>query len=181
MMYTSPKFESEEAARSQVEPLQNQQRPILGCHGGQLPPVHIVEKTNFRTGSTVPQILGSAVGAANKPFCRKYLETGYLTTNDVQAVCNRCACNHYQLQTLRYDTRLWVVVGFGEVQPGFLQLILTQTWVKCTLLDSSRCVVYSGIRFKAIQAASKKIKQDERLKVQFHSGRIIINILLFFM
>ena len=50
---------------------------------------------------------------------------------------------------------------FGEVQPGFLQLLLTQTWVKCTSLDSSRCVVYSDIRFKAIRAASKKIKLDE--------------------
>ena len=139
MMYTSPKFESEEAARSQVEPLQNQQRPILGCHGGQLPPVHRVQKTNFGTESTVPRILGSAAGAANKPFCRKYLETGYLTTNDVQ-------CNHYQLQTLHYDTRLWVVVGFGKVQPGFLPLLLTKTWVKCTSsLDSSsrRSVIYS--------------------------------------
>ena len=50
---------------------------------------------------------------------------------------------------------------FGEVKPGFLQLLLTQTWVKCTSLDSSRCVVYSGIRFKAIRAASKKLEQDE--------------------
>ena len=30
MMYTSPKFESEEAARSQVERLQNQPRLLLG-------------------------------------------------------------------------------------------------------------------------------------------------------
>ena len=30
MMYTSPKFESEEAARSQVEPLQNGQRWLSG-------------------------------------------------------------------------------------------------------------------------------------------------------
>ena len=39
------------------------------------------------------------------------------------------------------------MVGFLEVQPGFLQPLLTQTWVKCTSLDSSRRVVYSGIRF----------------------------------
>ena len=47
-----------------------------------------------------------------------------------------------------------VVVGLEGIQHGFLQLILTKTWVKCTSLDSSRCVVNSGIRFKAIQAAS---------------------------
>ena len=35
-----------------------------------------------------------------------------------------------------------VAVGFADVQPGFLQLLLTQTWAKCTSLDSSRCVVY---------------------------------------
>ena len=39
---------------------------------------------------------------------------------------------------------------FGEVQLGFLQLLLTPTWVKCTSLDSSRCVVYFGVRFNAI-------------------------------
>ena len=39
---------------------------------------------------------------------------------------------------------------FGEVQPGFLRLFLAQTWVKSTSLDSSKCVVYSGIRFKGI-------------------------------
>ena len=50
---------------------------------------------------------------------------------------------------------------FGDVQPRFLQPFLAQTWVKCTLLDSSRCVVYSGIRFKPIRAASKKLEQDE--------------------
>ena len=43
MMYTSPKFESEEAAKSQVEHQQNQQRLILGCHCGQLPPVQGAE------------------------------------------------------------------------------------------------------------------------------------------
>ena len=43
MMYTSPQFESKEAARSQVKPLQNQQRPILGCHVGQSPPVQGAE------------------------------------------------------------------------------------------------------------------------------------------
>ena len=53
------------------------------------------------------------------------------------------------------------VVGFVDVHPGFLQLLLTQTWVKCTSLNSSRCVVYSGIRFKAIRAVSEKLEQDE--------------------
>ena len=50
---------------------------------------------------------------------------------------------------------------FGDIKPGFWQLLLTQTWVKCTSLDSSRCVVYSGITFKAIRAASKRLEQDE--------------------
>ena len=41
-----------------------------------------------------------------------------------------------------------------------LSFILTQTWLKYPSLDSSRCVVYSGIRFKAIRAASNKMEQD---------------------
>ena len=82
MVYTSPKFKSK-AARSEVERLQNQQRPIFGCHGRQLPPVQGVEKTRFRTGLTAPQTSCSATGAANKTICGEYLETDYLTTNDV--------------------------------------------------------------------------------------------------
>ena len=82
MTYTSLKFEPEEAARNQVEPLKGQQRPILECHGGQLPHVQGVEKTRLETVSTAPQTLRSATGAANKPVCGEYLETGYLTTND---------------------------------------------------------------------------------------------------
>ena len=62
--------------------------------------------------------------------------------------------------TFSFLTLRGVANQFGEVQPGFLQLLLTQTWVKCTLLNSSRCVVYSGIRFKAIRPASKKLEQD---------------------
>ena len=54
-----------------------------------------------------------------------------------------------------------VGVGFVGVQLGFLQLLLTQTWVKCTSLDSSKCVIYSGIRVMAIPAASIKLDQDE--------------------
>ena len=50
---------------------------------------------------------------------------------------------------------------FGDVQPGFLQLLLTQIWVKCTFFDSARCVVYSSVRFKAVRAASKKLEQEE--------------------
>ena len=60
-----------------------------------------------------------------------------------------------------YDPLGAVAVEFVEVQFGFLQLLLTQTWVKCASSDSSRCVVYSGVRFKAIRAASKTFEQDE--------------------
>ena len=58
---------------------------------------------------------------------------------------------------VRNDTRVWVSVGFVDVQPDFLQLLPTQTWVKYTSWDSSRCVVYSGLRVRTIRVASKKI------------------------
>ena len=38
---------------------------------------------------------------------------------------------------------------FVSVQPGFSQLFLTQTLIKCTLSDPSRCVVYFSRRFTA--------------------------------
>ena len=38
---------------------------------------------------------------------------------------------------------------FVSVQPGFLQLFLTQTLIKCTSFDPSMCVVYFSRRFTA--------------------------------
>ena len=71
------------------------------------------------------------------------------------ACCNVYSCWCPDLYTsvshcYRFCALRAIAGHFGEVQPGFLQLLLTQTWVKCTSLDSSRCVVYSGIRVKAI-------------------------------
>ena len=63
--------------------------------------------------------------------------------------CNILKCSHRRPSCPSIN-RSW----FVEVQPGFLQVLLTQTWVKCTALNSSRCAVYSGVRFKAIWAAS---------------------------
>ena len=79
-----------------------------------------------------------------------------------------------------------VDVGFVGVQLGFLQLLLTQTWVKCTSLDFSRCVVYSGIRFITISAASKKLEQDEksgltRFVFKFLYLHYCINLFLIFL
>ena len=60
------------------------------------------------------------------------------------------------LHSLFLYARMSIVAGFVSVQSRFLQLFLTQTWVKCTSLDSSRSVVYFGTRFMAIWRASKK-------------------------
>ena len=77
------------------------------------------------------------------------------TTRDCNNVCSCWCPNSYtSVSHSHFYAQGSVAVGFVDVQPGFLQL-LSQTWVKCTSLDSSRCVVYSGIRFKAIWAASK--------------------------
>ena len=61
MMYTSPKFESEEAAKSQVERLQNQQQPMFGCHGGQLPPVHGAEPGRQHELTDITTSTGGAI------------------------------------------------------------------------------------------------------------------------
>ena len=54
----------------------------------------------------------------------------------LQFLCPRITCGWF----CRRST--WLLAAF-----------LNQTWVKCTSLDSSRCVVYSGIRFRMIRAA----------------------------
>ena len=82
--------------------------------------------------------------------------------------------------TVRHDTRKAVAVDFSDVQPCFLQLFLTQTWVKCTSLDSSRCVVYSGIRIEAIRAASKTLEQDEWWKTWVSCGHLVVLLFINF-
>ena len=72
-----------------------------------------------------------------------------------------------------------VAVGFVDVQPGFLQFLPTQTWVKCTSLDSSRCIVYSGIRFKVIRDASKKQSRLNGEKSGLGQVNLYIFILFF--
>ena len=86
-----------------------------------------------------------------------------------RACCNVCSCwclNTYTSvrHCYSFHARMFVGVCLVAVQFGFLQLLQTQTWVKCTSLDSLRCVVYSGIKFEAIWAASKEIEQDKLWK-----------------
>ena len=90
--------------------------------------------------------------------------------DDISGTARSCrdVCSCWSLDTYTSDRHCYnfhvlasIAVGFVEAQPGFLQLFLTQTLVKCTSLDSSRCVAYSGIRFMVIWAASEKLQQDE--------------------
>ena len=82
-----------------------------------------------------------------------------------------------QFSFYRY-ARVSVAFGLEGVQPDFLQLALTQTWVKCTSLDFSRCVVYSGIKIAAIRAASKKLKHNEWWKGWFDSGHFFFSYIV---
>ena len=82
---------------------------------------------------------------------------------------------------------MYIGADFVSVKSGFLQFLLTQTSVKCTSLDSSRCVVYFGTRFETIWTASKNLEQDEWWKVgsdyvtfTFFQVTYIIIINLFF-
>ena len=58
MLYTSPRFRSEEAARSQVEPLQNDPRWL----SGQL--VQNTERASFAKGFAVAQTLYPVIGVS---------------------------------------------------------------------------------------------------------------------
>ena len=103
--------------------------------------------------------------------CFHVLDGCNCTTRACHNVCSCWGPNSYTSVKHCYNVYALraVAVGFVEVQPGFLQLLLTQTWTKCTSLDSSRCVVYSDIRFKVIRAASKNLEQDEWWKVWLDS------------
>ena len=57
--------------------------------------------------------------------------------------------------------RMSIGACFVNVQSGFLQLLLTQTWVKCTSLNSSRRVAYFGKILEAVWTASKNLAQDK--------------------
>ena len=98
MVYTSLKFESEEAARSQVERLQNQQRPIFRCHGGQLLPVQGAE-----LGGTIATVqnmeVSSLCNSQSDPQCLE-LVTGARAS--VASCLNTIGCN------VVYFTRLFL-------------------------------------------------------------------------
>ena len=115
------------------------------------------------------------------------LSTNYLTVANCQSVRSSivgCRCAkplHLQNVNRKHTAKNIAIVGhFGEVQPGFLQLLLTQTCVKCTSLDSSRCVVHSGIRFEAIWAASKKLEQDGWWKPLVSSGHLVLLFIYYY-
>ena len=96
---------------------------------------------------------------------------------------NVCSCwcpDSYTSDSHCYNfhARVSIAVGFVDVQPDFLQVLLTQIWVKCTSLDALTCVVYSGIRFRAIRAASKRIEQGQWWKVWFGSGPLLFSLLI---
>ena len=67
-----------------------------------------------------------------------------------------CASSPFSINACLYTSS-----GFVNVYFGFLQLFLSQTRVRWTSLNSSRCLVYFGNRFQAIRAASKNLEQDE--------------------
>ena len=188
MMYTSPKFKSEEAARSQAEHLPNLSRLTLGhekssngewkhmyrgislnrrCdkHGQD----HYNRPTNGSKQSTQqpikriasdPQCLMLVTGACasvasglntigrNVACFTCLLEDGFTRATccpahglwRCQASCKTCFRNLLERSHQRPYVLGSIGVGFVAVQLGFLQLLLTRTWVKCTSLDSSRCV-----------------------------------------
>ena len=98
MMYSSPKFESDEAARSQVARLQNQQQPIFRCHGGQLLPVQGAEP-----GGTIATVQNMKVrrlcNSQSDPQCLE-LATGARAS--VASCLNTIGCN------VVYFTRLFL-------------------------------------------------------------------------
>ena len=68
MIYTSLKFESEEAARSQVEPLQIQPRLILGHDGRRWLRSKTLQKQFFFVKWLAePQTMHTATGGPSKP------------------------------------------------------------------------------------------------------------------
>ena len=79
-------------------------------------------------------------------------------------MCLKIHCNAFLLH--RFLSLLCSLgAEFVKVLSSFLQLLLAQNWVMCTLLDSSKCAVYFGTRLKTIWAANKNLKQNKWWKV----------------
>ena len=98
--------------------------------------MHVAPVTNFKHCG-----LQKCVWLAMALAAFFYIQDGF---NGNARACNVYSCWCPDLYTsvshcYRFCTLIAIAGYFGEVQPGFLQL-LTQTWVKCTSLDSSRCV-----------------------------------------
>ena len=66
MMCTSPMFESDEAARSQVERLRNQLRLMLGHNVRPWRRFKTLQKQFFSRGLAEPQTMSTATGSPNK-------------------------------------------------------------------------------------------------------------------
>ena len=98
-----------------------------------------------------------------------------VTSVRAEALTHTSDCHCYNFVAL-----VSVAVGFVYVQPGFLQLLLSQTWVKCTSLDSSRCVVYSGIRFRQFGLQVKNWSRMNGKKSGLNIAIIFFKLLLNF-
>ena len=107
-------------------------------------------------------------------------QTAYFYSQDgfngnAHTCCNVCSCWCLDLHTsVSHCYRFCALSGlaghFGKIQ----------RWVKCTSLDSSRCVFYSGIRFKSSRAASSKLEQDKWWKAWFSSGHLVVLLLIYY-
>ena len=84
--------------------------------------------------------------------------------------------HYFFLHCFFLRVRLCIGAGFVSVHSGLLQLSLGQTWVRCSSLNSSRCAVYCGSRFKAIWTASKSLEQDEYRKVGSDCGHLYLSL-----
>ena len=135
-MYTSPKFESEEAARSQVEPLEIHLQLILGhenCSNGR-------QKYMCRGSSANRCYHKHGRYHCNRPengskqSMQQPIECIASDLQFLELVMSACASVSSCLSTIGRNVaclnRLLVLVsisiGFVDVQPGFLQLFLSQ-------------------------------------------------------
>ena len=176
MMYTSPKFEFEEEARSQVEHLQNQPRLILGhgnCSNGWRKYMSrgiSMNRRYYKPGwghcnhpkHESKQVMQQPIKRiASDLQCLKLVMSAHASVASCLNIIDRkVACfeifpaGRFIRSSRCCGQSLWRCRPFCKT--GFQRL--DSNLVKCTSLDFSRCVIYSGRRFRTIRAANKKIR-----------------------
>ena len=142
MMYTLPKFKSEDAARSQTEQLENLHRWTGGHNGGWWLPLQTVAKTSFPRGLAAPQTAHTATDGNSKPVCRKMHKKAILWPMVFRQLATNARAPHrkkYDEQGLRSVVCCLQIPVTDFKHCGYNAMRLIGCCISCLLPISNSC------------------------------------------